>query len=83
MDDIHFYEHNLNIPLMAEWRVPLGRELSVFVNGGISMDCGLRAECVREGSVIAACLTGYMVTFLNTRVITRRMWQRMRTGILK
>lgn len=46
MDDIHFYEHNLNIPLMAEWRVPLGRELSVFVNGGISMDCGLRAEYV-------------------------------------
>ena len=40
-------------------------------------------EGVREGSVIAACLTGYMVTFLNTRVITRRMWQRMRTGILK
>jgi uncharacterized membrane protein YczE len=29
-------------------------------------------EGVREGSVIAACITGYIVSFLNHKVMTRR-----------
>lgn len=32
---------------------------------------------VREGSVIAACVTGYIVTFLNNRILTRRMLGRV------
>lgn len=34
-------------------------------------------EGVREGSVIAACLTGYIVTFLNTKIMTRKMLSRL------
>ncbi|WP_300729540.1 DUF6198 family protein [uncultured Bacteroides sp.] len=33
----------------------------------------LRIEGVREGSVIAALITGYIVNFLNRKVMTRRM----------
>lgn len=33
--------------------------------------CG-RVEGVREGTVVAAAATGYIVTFLNARVLTRR-----------
>ncbi len=33
---------------------------------------------VREGSVIAAVATGFIVTFLNTRIITRRNLSRLR-----
>ena len=31
-----------------------------------------RIEDIREGSLIAACITGYIVTFLNRRIITRK-----------
>ena len=31
-----------------------------------------RIEGIREGSLIAACITGYIVTFLNRRIITRK-----------
>lgn len=34
-------------------------------------------EGVREGSVVAACVTGYIVTFMNTRLLTRRTWNRV------
>lgn len=34
-------------------------------------------EGVREGSVVAACATGYIVTFLNTRIITRSALRRL------
>ncbi len=36
-----------------------------------------RIEGVREGSLIAALCTGYIVTFLNTRIITRRNLRRL------
>jgi len=38
-----------------------------------------RIEGVREGSVIAACLTGYIVTFLNQRIFTRGTLHRLRS----
>lgn len=36
-----------------------------------------RIEGIREGSVIAACITGYIVNFLNHHIMTRRMWHRL------
>lgn len=36
-------------------------------------------EGVREGSVIAACMTGYIVSFLNNKIMTRRMLGRVRS----
>ena len=35
-----------------------------------------RIEGVREGSLIAACITGYIVSFLNNKIITREMLSR-------
>ena len=32
-----------------------------------------RIEGVREGSLIAACITGYIVSFLNNKIMTRKM----------
>lgn len=40
-----------------------------------------RIDGVREGSLIAACLTGYIVTFLNRRVITRDNFNRLTFNI--
>lgn len=40
-----------------------------------------RIEGGREGTVIAACITGYIVSFLNTRVMTRRMLGRLRSAL--
>lgn len=37
----------------------------------LSLACKGIIEGVREGTVIAACITGYIVTFLNTHIITR------------
>jgi len=35
-----------------------------------------RVEGVREGSLVAAAITGYIVTFMNTRIFTRRnLWR--------
>lgn len=42
----------------------------------ISLVFTMRIEGVREGSVIAACITGYIVNFLNRRVMTRKMLYR-------
>lgn len=36
-----------------------------------------RVEGVREGSVIAASVTGFIVTFLNTRILTRASLRRL------
>lgn len=36
-----------------------------------------RVEGVREGSVIAASVTGFLVTFLNTRILTRASLRRL------
>lgn len=36
-----------------------------------------RIEGVREGTLIAACITGYIVSFLNRRIITRAMLHRV------
>ena len=42
----------------------------------ISLIFTMRIEGVREGSVIAACITGYIVNFLNHRIMTRKMLYR-------
>lgn len=39
-------------------------------------------EGVREGSLVAACLTGYIVSFLNHKIMTRRNLRRI-TSIVK
>ncbi|TWV15452.1 hypothetical protein FQ707_00210 [Bacteroidaceae bacterium HV4-6-C5C] len=39
----------------------------------ISLIFTRRIEGVREGSLIAACITGYIINFLNHRIMTRRM----------
>lgn len=36
-----------------------------------------RIEGVREGSLIAACITGYIVSFLNNKIMTRKMLSRI------
>lgn len=38
----------------------------------VSLIMAQRIEGVREGTVIAACFTGYIVRFLSTKVMTRR-----------
>lgn len=35
-----------------------------------------RIEGIREGSLIAACITGYIVSFLNRKIITRKTLRR-------
>ena len=39
----------------------------------ISLMFTQRIEGIREGSFIAACITGYIVTFLNQKIMTRKM----------
>lgn len=34
-------------------------------------------EGIREGSLIAACITGYIVSFLNRKIITRKMLRKL------
>ena len=36
-----------------------------------------RIEGIREGSLIAACITGYIVTFLSQKIMTRKMLYKM------
>lgn len=43
----------------------------------LSLAFASRIDGVREGSLIAACITGYIVTFLNQRVITRDNFNRL------
>lgn len=43
----------------------------------ISLMCTQRIEGIREGSFIAACITGYIVTFLNQKIMTRKMLHRL------
>lgn len=40
-----------------------------------------RIEGVREGTVIAACITGHIVSFLNGKVMTRRTLGRLRSAL--
>lgn len=42
----------------------------------ISLILSHHIEGVREGSVIAACITGFIVSFLNNRIMTRNNLQR-------
>lgn len=42
----------------------------------ISLAFTMRIEGVREGSIIAACITGYIVNFLNHKIMTRKMLYR-------
>ena len=43
----------------------------------ISLMFTRRIEGIREGSFIAACITGYIVTFLNQKIMTRKMLHRL------
>lgn len=43
----------------------------------ISLAFTMRIEGVREGSVIAVCITGYIVNFLNYKVMTRKTLYRI------
>lgn len=43
----------------------------------LSLFLSQRVEGVREGSLVAACLTGYIVSFLNRKIMTRRMLHRL------
>lgn len=43
----------------------------------VSVLFSCRIEGVREGTLIAACITGYIVSFLNRRIITRAMLHRV------
>ena len=43
----------------------------------LSLVMSSRIEGIREGTLIAACLTGYIVSFLNRRIITRAMLRRV------
>lgn len=36
-----------------------------------------RIDGIREGSIIAACITGYIVSFLNQHIMTRKMLYRL------
>lgn len=38
-------------------------------------------EGIREGSFIAACITGYIVSFLNRKVMTRKMLYKLLPGL--
>lgn len=43
----------------------------------ISLMFTQRIEGIREGSFIAACITGYIVTFLNQKIMMRKMLHRL------
>lgn len=43
----------------------------------LSLILAQKIEGVREGTLIAACITGYIVTFLNKKVMTRSMLHRL------
>jgi len=47
----------------------------------ISLAITSRIEGVREGSVVAACTTGYIVSFLNNRIMTRSTLRRVCTAV--
>lgn len=47
----------------------------------LSLIISSHIQGVREGSVVAAVVTGYIVTFMNTRLLTRRTLGRVRSLI--
>lgn len=53
----------------------------VLIAVNLSLAFASRIDWVREGSLIAACITGYIVTFLNQRVITRDNFNRLTFNI--
>lgn len=53
----------------------------VLIAINLSLAFASRIDGVREGSLIAACITGYIVTFLNQRVITRDNFNRLTLNI--
>ena len=42
-----------------------------------------RVEGVREGSIIAACITGYLVSFLNQKIMTQKTLHKLRSIIIR
>lgn len=49
----------------------------VTIAAVLSLVLARQVEGVREGTVVAALVTGYIVNFLNRRVITRAMLRRV------
>ena len=59
-------------------KLKVGFDISlVTIAALISVLFSQRIEGVREGTLIAACSTGYIVSFLNRRIITRAMLHRV------
>lgn len=53
----------------------------VLIAVALSLLFSGRIEGVREGTVIAACITGHIVSFLNGKVMTRRTLGRLRSAL--
>lgn len=49
----------------------------------LSLILSQRVEGVREGSIIAACITGYLVSFLNQKIMTQKTLHKLRSIIIK
>ena len=49
----------------------------------LSLILSQRIEGVREGSIIAACITGYLVSFLNQKIMTHKMLHKLRSIIIR
>lgn len=49
----------------------------------LSLILSHRVEGVREGSFIAACITGYLVSFLNQKIMTRKTLHKVRSVLVK
>ncbi len=58
--------------------VKVGVDIALVILAVIaSLAFSQRIEGVREGTIIAACITGYIVSFLNLHIMTRRMLHRL------
>ena len=49
----------------------------------LSLILSQRVEGVREGSIIAACITGYLVSFLNQKIMTQKTLHKLRSIIIR
>ena len=49
----------------------------------LSLILSQRVEGVREGSIIAACITGYLVSFLNQKIMTQKTLHKLRSIITR
>jgi uncharacterized membrane protein YczE len=64
-------------------RLKIGFDVTLVLCAALLSLCFTQTvEGVREGTVIAACMTGYIVTFLNTKVMTRQRLQALRAILI-